>query len=47
MKRQSVYVVYERETGATISRHRSEELADKAARRIDAALRRVTVKRVM
>jgi hypothetical protein len=40
------FLVYERETGEAISYHRSEALADKAARRIDAALRRVTIKRI-
>jgi len=40
------YVVYDKATGETISYHKSEALADKAARKIDAALRKVTYKRI-
>jgi hypothetical protein len=40
------YVVYNKTTGEAISYHKSEALADKAARKIDAALRTVTSKRI-
>jgi hypothetical protein len=40
------YVVYNKNTGESISYHKSAELADKAARKIDAALRSVTSKRI-
>ena len=46
MKREKNYVVYDKTTGETISYHTSAILADKAARRIDAALRTVTYKRI-
>ena len=40
------YVVYDKTTGDAISYHKSEALADKAARKIDPALRKVTSKRI-
>ena len=40
------YVVYDKTTGEAISYHKSEALADKAARKIDSALRAVTSKRI-
>ena len=46
MKREKNYVVYHKATGEAISYHTSDELADKAARRIDPALRTVASKRI-
>jgi hypothetical protein len=40
------YVVYDKTTGEAISYHKSADLADRAARKIDAALRKVTSKRI-
>jgi Flp pilus assembly CpaE family ATPase len=46
MKREKNYVVYSRETGSEISYHKSAVLADKAARKIDPALRKADSKRI-
>ena len=40
------YVVYDKTTGEAISYHKTADLADKAARKIDPALRKVTSKRI-
>jgi hypothetical protein len=46
MKREKNYVVYDKETGEAISYHTTPALADAAARKIDAALRKVSWKRI-
>jgi hypothetical protein len=46
MKREKNYVVYSRETGEAISYHKSADLADRAARKIDPALRKADSKRI-
>jgi hypothetical protein len=46
MKREKNYVVYIRETGEAISYHKSADLANRAARKIDPALRKVDSKRI-
>jgi hypothetical protein len=46
MSKQRNYVVYSRETGEAISYHKSADLADKAARKIDPALRKADSKRI-
>jgi hypothetical protein len=46
MKREKNYVVYSRETGEAISYHKSADLADGAARKIDPALRKADSKRI-